>query len=357
MFCEECGAPIDAGTTCPRCGAGSAGGRRRVVIRLGRAPDNDVVVDSPSVSRYHAEIRREGDGRVILVDLESQGGTFLKGKRVERAEMAPADGIALGRSAVAPAVLAPLLAQLHTAVSSRQAPGSSDAAPGAAAHHELALGQPHVRLARPTLWTRITTASSPGGVVTFGVFNIVFGALGLVLPVLLWTVWRIDEAGGSGEPTLLVAALGLAVHQMVLFIGGVGLVLRRRWGRIVSLIWAGISCVALVAAGVSAAVVEGPLGGSEIGAAAALVGCIVLMAYPALLLLLLNVSSYRQALHGGRPGRGPTPAGSGESRFDGQGGQQREIAPTGGLDRGAARRILDCRPSPARPAVTHGVRG
>ena len=43
-------------------------------VRLGRAPDNDVVLDDPSVSRYHATIQIAGD-RCTVVDLGSHNGT------------------------------------------------------------------------------------------------------------------------------------------------------------------------------------------------------------------------------------------------------------------------------------------
>src|SRR5437868_3247565 len=49
------------------------------VVRMGRAPDNDVAFD-PNVdldaSAYHAEIRAE-NGQYVLVDLQSRNGLFL----------------------------------------------------------------------------------------------------------------------------------------------------------------------------------------------------------------------------------------------------------------------------------------
>jgi hypothetical protein len=47
---------------------------RPSVTRLGRAPDNDVVLADPSVSRYHAQIKLVG-GEYRLVDLASHNGT------------------------------------------------------------------------------------------------------------------------------------------------------------------------------------------------------------------------------------------------------------------------------------------
>jgi len=51
------------------------------VTTIGRADDNDIVVDDRWVSRNHAEVRREG-GRCLVVDLESKNGTLVNGKRI-----------------------------------------------------------------------------------------------------------------------------------------------------------------------------------------------------------------------------------------------------------------------------------
>ncbi len=49
-------------------------------LRLGRAADNDVVVDDQQVSRHHAEIRRDEDGGYTLIDLGSANGTDINGR-------------------------------------------------------------------------------------------------------------------------------------------------------------------------------------------------------------------------------------------------------------------------------------
>ena len=51
-------------------------------VRVGRALDNDVVLDHESVSRYHAELRRHGD-QVTIVDLGSTNGTRVAGRPVQ----------------------------------------------------------------------------------------------------------------------------------------------------------------------------------------------------------------------------------------------------------------------------------
>jgi hypothetical protein len=53
----------------------------RTVTRLGRAPDNDVVLDNKRSSRYHAEIRWEKH-HYVLHDMDSTNGTFVNGERL-----------------------------------------------------------------------------------------------------------------------------------------------------------------------------------------------------------------------------------------------------------------------------------
>jgi ABC transport system ATP-binding/permease protein len=64
--------------------------RGQDVIKIGRAKDNDIVLDHPQVSRYHAMLERMG-GRYRLSDLKSANGVFLNGERVEK-ESWPSEG-------------------------------------------------------------------------------------------------------------------------------------------------------------------------------------------------------------------------------------------------------------------------
>lgn len=66
-------------------------------LRIGRAPENDVVLPDADkgVSRAHAELRLE-NGRYVIVDLQSQNGTWLNGQRVERAAVPANAEIAIG---------------------------------------------------------------------------------------------------------------------------------------------------------------------------------------------------------------------------------------------------------------------
>ena len=67
-------------------------------LRIGRAPDNDIVVADLSVSRHHAELRNIG-GRYEIVDLGSHNGTFLNGSQiVSRAPVTEQDIVGIGQA-------------------------------------------------------------------------------------------------------------------------------------------------------------------------------------------------------------------------------------------------------------------
>ncbi len=66
--------------------------------RFGRAADADIQLDEPDVSRHHARIRREPDGRFELSDLGSTAGTTVNGASVRKKILEPDDVIAIGRS-------------------------------------------------------------------------------------------------------------------------------------------------------------------------------------------------------------------------------------------------------------------
>jgi soluble lytic murein transglycosylase-like protein len=69
---------------------------RGPVTRVGRGPENDIVVDeSPVVSSGHLEIRQHGEA-LRLYDLNSTNGTYLNGERVREAELARSCTIQLG---------------------------------------------------------------------------------------------------------------------------------------------------------------------------------------------------------------------------------------------------------------------
>ncbi len=66
-------------------------------VRIGRGEQNDIVLPDPakSVSRFHAELRFE-NGRYSVVDLNSQNGTWVAGRRVQQAVLEPGVPVVLG---------------------------------------------------------------------------------------------------------------------------------------------------------------------------------------------------------------------------------------------------------------------
>jgi pSer/pThr/pTyr-binding forkhead associated (FHA) protein len=55
----------------------------KIVTRIGRSLDNDVVIRNMNVSRYHAQIRYEG-GSCVLYDLNSTLGTSVGEQKIDR---------------------------------------------------------------------------------------------------------------------------------------------------------------------------------------------------------------------------------------------------------------------------------
>jgi len=87
----------------PRCAlvvlSGKERGRERVIagdlFRVGKAPDNDLVLDDATVSRAHCEIIRETKG-YLLRDLGSTNGTLLDGAEIKEAYLKPGAVITVG---------------------------------------------------------------------------------------------------------------------------------------------------------------------------------------------------------------------------------------------------------------------
>lgn len=67
-------------------------------LRIGRAPGNDLVLDDLMVSRHHAELRKKPDDSYEIVDLSSQNGTYVNGRRVSAQPLTDSDTIGIGHS-------------------------------------------------------------------------------------------------------------------------------------------------------------------------------------------------------------------------------------------------------------------
>jgi pSer/pThr/pTyr-binding forkhead associated (FHA) protein len=63
---------------------------------VGRGPRADFVIDRALVSRLHCRLEAV-DGGLEVTDLSSTNGTYLNGKRIERARLTDGDCLRLGR--------------------------------------------------------------------------------------------------------------------------------------------------------------------------------------------------------------------------------------------------------------------
>ena len=66
----------------------------QLAVNIGRKVDNDIVIDDPSVSRIHAQIRMFQD-KYLIIDLNSSGGTYINGEKVKQKFLQPGDVISL----------------------------------------------------------------------------------------------------------------------------------------------------------------------------------------------------------------------------------------------------------------------
>lgn len=66
-------------------------------ITIGRMPTNDVFIDNPAVSGFHAKIFKDEHGRFLLEDQNSLNGTFVNGKRISKVILNNGDDIIIGR--------------------------------------------------------------------------------------------------------------------------------------------------------------------------------------------------------------------------------------------------------------------
>lgn len=68
---------------------------RKPVTTVGRALDNDIILDSGDVSRHHARFEYV-NGEIRLVDLQSTNGTRINGSRITSQVVRPGDDLTFG---------------------------------------------------------------------------------------------------------------------------------------------------------------------------------------------------------------------------------------------------------------------
>jgi pSer/pThr/pTyr-binding forkhead associated (FHA) protein len=67
----------------------------RDIVMIGRSPQNEIVIDHPTVSAHHAVLLRTG-ASYSLKDLNSTKGTWINGDFVTDAELKDGDAIRFG---------------------------------------------------------------------------------------------------------------------------------------------------------------------------------------------------------------------------------------------------------------------
>jgi hypothetical protein len=68
-------------------------------LRLGRSPDNDVILRDPATSGHHARLERRGE-QFWIVDLGSTNGTLVNGEPVQEKQLNHGDRVTVGQNAV-----------------------------------------------------------------------------------------------------------------------------------------------------------------------------------------------------------------------------------------------------------------
>jgi ABC-type multidrug transport system ATPase subunit/pSer/pThr/pTyr-binding forkhead associated (FHA) protein len=68
------------------------------VLKIGRRPDNDIVLADLGVSKLHAELRMSPTGRYQIFDLGSHNGTYVNGNQVNQAELTEDDIVSIGHA-------------------------------------------------------------------------------------------------------------------------------------------------------------------------------------------------------------------------------------------------------------------
>jgi hypothetical protein len=70
----------------------------QAVTRAGRHPESDIFLDDITVSRRHAELRREEeDGKVSIRDVGSLNGTYVNRERIEEQVLSAGDEVQIGK--------------------------------------------------------------------------------------------------------------------------------------------------------------------------------------------------------------------------------------------------------------------
>lgn len=151
--------------------------------RIGRAFDNDVVVDDPHVAPHHLRVLRAEDGELLAEDLGSLNGLFAEhgGDRAQRVPLSKSPGVRIGRTVV----------RIYDAAH-EVAPEKLLTPPRAHAHWAVGLGVALFAGLLLISWLNLTTEPNA---------NILFlPLLGLLTAVALWAgTWALISRVFHGQ--------------------------------------------------------------------------------------------------------------------------------------------------------------
>ena len=68
-------------------------------VRMGRSPDNDVILRDPATSGHHARLERRGE-QFWVVDLGSTNGTFVNGESIQEKQLSTGDRVTIGQNSI-----------------------------------------------------------------------------------------------------------------------------------------------------------------------------------------------------------------------------------------------------------------
>jgi pSer/pThr/pTyr-binding forkhead associated (FHA) protein len=92
---------LEPGQSCLIVRRGPAAGTKytlgdKDIVTVGRHPQSDIFLNDITVSRRHAEVRRDGDG-YLVADLGSLNGTYVNRARVDSSPLASGDELQIGK--------------------------------------------------------------------------------------------------------------------------------------------------------------------------------------------------------------------------------------------------------------------
>ena len=76
---------------------GAVAGINGPMIIIGRDPSCHLRLSDDSISRFHARVKQDEDGIILINDLNSSNGTYIGGRRVAVARLKEGDKILLGK--------------------------------------------------------------------------------------------------------------------------------------------------------------------------------------------------------------------------------------------------------------------